>query len=256
LPDQLPAVAAPVLEPLLDDPLAVDDAIAALRRYSLISPPASGVLSVHRLVQAVTVAQLPKSDAEAWQQAAAALITAALPGDPDQPANWLVYAALLAHAQTALDADSAPMTEMASYLGLSGGYIAARDLSRQILDALERKLGAGHSRALAARVSLARLTEQAGDAPSARDQYAGLLPVVEQTYGAEHPLTLAARANLARWTGEAGDAEGARDQYAALLPVIERVYGAEHPDTLTSRANFVQLTGTAGDAAGARDVLR
>ena len=60
---------APVLAPLLDDPLAAGDAIAALRRYSLISPPADGSVSVHRLVQAVTADQMPDGLAWQWRQA-------------------------------------------------------------------------------------------------------------------------------------------------------------------------------------------
>ena len=83
--DGLPADADAALAQLLADPLAVDDAIAALRRYSLISPPNGGLVSVHRLVQAITVALLPASQAAAWQQATAALITAALPADPQLP---------------------------------------------------------------------------------------------------------------------------------------------------------------------------
>ena len=50
---------APLLVPVLDDPLAASDAVAALRRYSLISAPKDGAVSVHRLVQVITVAQLP-----------------------------------------------------------------------------------------------------------------------------------------------------------------------------------------------------
>ena len=106
LADELPPEAGPVLAPLLADPLAVDDAITALRRYSLISPPAGGVVSVHRLVQAITLAQLTDQQAAAWQQATAALITAALPGDPQQPASWPAYAALLPHARAALPLSS------------------------------------------------------------------------------------------------------------------------------------------------------
>ena len=56
---ELEAQVAPLLEPLLEDDLARDDAVAALRRYSLISAPRDGRVSVHRLVQAITLAQLP-----------------------------------------------------------------------------------------------------------------------------------------------------------------------------------------------------
>ncbi len=94
-PGSLPPEAETALGPLLEDALAVDDAVAALRRYSLINAPAGGQVSVHRLVQAITLAQLPPRLAEDWQQAAAALITAVLPGDPQQPATWPVLAALL-----------------------------------------------------------------------------------------------------------------------------------------------------------------
>ncbi len=38
--------------------LAVDDAVTALRRYSLTEPLADGSVSVHRLTEAVTFAQL------------------------------------------------------------------------------------------------------------------------------------------------------------------------------------------------------
>ena len=57
LSDRLGAEVAPVLVPLLTDELAVRDAIAALRRYSLISPVSDGAVSVHRLVQTITVAR-------------------------------------------------------------------------------------------------------------------------------------------------------------------------------------------------------
>ena len=79
------AVVAPMLVPLLDDELARDEAVAGLRRFSLISAPRGGLVSVHRLVQAITLDQLPAEEADAWRRAAAAVIGAALPGDPAGP---------------------------------------------------------------------------------------------------------------------------------------------------------------------------
>ena len=52
-----PEVAAAV-GPLLGDPVAAGDAVAALRRYSLVTPAGDGLVLVHRLVQAITRAQL------------------------------------------------------------------------------------------------------------------------------------------------------------------------------------------------------
>ena len=76
-----PAVAAAV-GGLLGDAVAAGDAIAALRRYSLVTPAGDGLVLVHRLVQAITRAQLPADEADGWGQAAAALVEAAVPADP------------------------------------------------------------------------------------------------------------------------------------------------------------------------------
>ena len=253
LAGQLAPEVAPVLVPLLDDELAAKDAIAALRRYSLISTPVDGSVSVHRLVQAVTADQMPEGLADGWRQAAAAVIEAAIPDDTGQPETWPVFAVLLPHVQAVLTADSDGTARIADYLGNSGNYAAARDLGQRVLDARWQVFGWEHPATLLARVNLAAWTGQAGDPASARDQYAALLPVLERVSGAEHPDTLIIRHELATWTGAAGDPASARDQYAALLPLRERVSGPEHPDTLAARGNLAALTGQAGDPASARD---
>ena len=168
LADRLGPEVAPVLVPLLEDQLAAGDAVAALRRYSLVSPPADGVVSVHRLVQAVTADQMPADVAAHWRQAAAALIEDAIPGGTAySPETWPVCAALLPHAQAALTDDSAGMARIANYLGSSGSYAAARDLQRRVLDAQERVLGPEHPRTLITRHDLARWTGEAGDPATA-----------------------------------------------------------------------------------------
>jgi hypothetical protein len=205
----LGAEAAAEVGPLLGDPVAAGDAITALRRYSLVSPAGDGLVLVHRLVQAITRAQLTADAAGPWEQATAALVEAAVPADPQLPAAWPVCAVLLPHARAVLDLTSTGMWRIAQYLGNSGSYPACRDLFRLIADA--------HT-----------------ESPA---------------YGPEHRDTLGARHELARWTGYAEDAAGARDQYAALLPISERVQGPEHPNTLTTRANLTYWTGQARDAA-------
>ncbi len=245
---------APVLMPLLEDQLAAGDSIAALRVYSMVTPAASGSVSVHRLVQAVTEDQMPAKLAEEWRQAAAALIMAALPDDTASPGSGPAFAALLPHAHAALTGDRAGMAQIADYLAFSGSYAAARDLQRQVLDARERLLGPEHPDTLTTRHNLARWTGQAGDPAAARDMYAELLPVVERVSGPEHPGTLTVRGNLAGWTGEAGDPAAARDMYAELLPLIERILGPEHPDTLTTRGNLASWTGQVKDPVPARDI--
>ena len=244
---------APVLAPLLQDELAAGDAIAALRRYSLITTAADGAVSVHRLVQAVTADRMPAELTREWRQATAALIEDAIPEETDNPETWPRCAALLPHVQAALASDSDGMARIAHYLGSSGSYAAARDLQRRVLEVRERVLGPEHPETLDARGILASWTGLAGDAAAARDQLAALLPVYERVLGPEHPETLDARSNLAAWTGDAGDAAAARDQLATLLPVYERVLGPDHPATLAARGHLAAWTGDAGHAAAARD---
>ena len=250
---QLGPDVAPVLVPLLEDPLVRDDVIAALRRYSLITPALDGSVSVHGLVQVITLNQIPAEHRPQWRQAAAALIEAAIPANTKSPRTWPVCATLLPHAQRVLADHSVGMARIASYLGHSGSHAAARNLQSRIAEACARVHGPEHPDTLTARHELAHWTGRAGDPARARDQFAGLLPIRERASGAEHPDTLTARAGLAYWTGEAGDPAAARDQFAGLLPIRERASGAEHPDTLTARADLARWTGQAGDEASARD---
>src|SRR5215469_3703185 len=98
LPKGLRRPVAKVLKPLAD-PLATSDAIAALRRYSLVTPAGDKRVSVHRLVQAVTADQIPPGLREAWRAAAAAVVEALIPADIKLPGSWTACAELLPHAR-------------------------------------------------------------------------------------------------------------------------------------------------------------
>jgi Tetratricopeptide repeat len=251
--DQLDRDVTTALNPLLGDALAVGDAIAALRRYSLIVPDSAGSVLVHRLVQAVTLGQMPDNLAAAWRQAAAALIEDAIPADTDPPESWPACAALLPHARAALAASSGGIGRIANYLGASGSYAAALDVWRAVTEAREHLLGPEHPETLSARQDLAHWTGETGDPAAARDQFAGLLAAREQVLGREHPETLETRHSLAEWTGKTGDPAAARDQFAGLLAAREQVLGREHRDILDTRSNLAYWTGEAGDPAAARD---
>ncbi|GAB2914045.1 FxSxx-COOH system tetratricopeptide repeat protein [Nonomuraea fastidiosa] len=241
------------LQELPSDPLAVNAAVSALRGHSLISHPADGMASVHRLVQAVTLDRLPPQEQQRWRDVAAMLLESVLPDDPADPAGWPRYAELLPHILTVLTPMSAGTGKTAQYLGASGDYRTARALYEEIGEALAGRLGPEHPSTLTARHELARWTGELGDAAAARRQYANLLAIRQRVSGAEHPDTLTVRHELARWTGELGDVVAARDMYAGLLVVRERVSGAEHPDTLTVRHELARWTGELGDPVAARD---
>ena len=195
---------APVLAPLLEDQLAAGDAIAALRRYSLISPPADGSVSVHRLVQAVTADQMPAELAQAWRQAAAALIEAAIPADTELPRPGPCSRRCCRTPRRLSTDDSDGMAQIASYLGSAAasrrpGISQQESHSRHERD--PRPRAPGHPDRPA---QLAHWTGRAGDPAGARDQFAALLPVRERVLGPEHPDTLTTRDRLATGPGGRG----------------------------------------------------
>ncbi|MFC6365014.1 tetratricopeptide repeat protein, partial [Nonomuraea thailandensis] len=260
-PDNLPCS---VLDALPEaDPLQVGEALALLQSYSLIilTPSPTGLqpgepedlVSVHRLIQAVTLHQLTPDQRDHSRQVAADLILAALPDDPDTIEAWPAYRALLPHARSVLPPGTPGLRRLAAYLGASGDYSTAVQLQQDLYSYAAATLGAEHPDTLTTRHNLAVWTGLAGDAEAARDQLAALLPLRERIQGIEHPHTLTTRNQLARWTGQVGDAAAARDQLAALLPIRGRVLGAEHPETLITRNSLASWTGEAGDATAARD---
>ena len=125
-----------MLVPLLEDELAAGDAIAALRRYSLISPAGDGLVSVHRLVQAVTA----DSDARrAGPGVAAGRRRRDRGRDPRRHRSSRrpgpMCAALLPHAQAGSAADQQRHGADRDLPRLQRQLRAARDLFQLIADA-------------------------------------------------------------------------------------------------------------------------
>ena len=241
---RLGAETAEAIRPLLGDPLAAGDAVAALRRYSLAAPAGDGLVQVHRLVQAVTRAQLTPGQAGQWKQAAAAIVGAAIPTDGSPPGAWRACALLLPHARAVLDLTNDGIWQVARGLGYSGSYAAARDMFALIADAHRdsRDYGPEHPETLTARP-----TSPAG--PGRRGRGPGPRPV--RRPAARHRAGLQPRPpphpdrpRQPRPLDRGGGGRSpARQQYAALLPVRERVSGPDHPDTLKARANLTYWTG-------------
>ncbi|MEU7839123.1 tetratricopeptide repeat protein, partial [Nonomuraea sp. NPDC049129] len=242
-PDHLPAS---ILDGLDDtEDLAVGEALALLASYSLITLTTStddrdaedpqDLISVHRLIQASILAQLPDGQRAAVRHQAADLIEAALPEEVAHVAMWPVYRRLLPHARAALPLDSPGLKQVLDYLEDSGDYATGLAIQREIHAHYLHVSGSDHPDTLTTRHDLATWLGEAGDAATARDQLITLLPIRERVQGPDHPDTLTTRHNLATWTAKAGDAATARDQLITLLPIRERVQGPDHPDTLTTR---------------------
>lgn len=245
------AVAAPVRE-LLTGKLPLNDAVAALGRYSLISIPLQGTVSVHQLVQAITRSQIPEDQLTEWLDAASSLLRSALPEDPALPENWPAFRMLTPHVLATLPA--ADMRSTVQFLRYSGSYGAAAVVQEAVAqDALDR-VGINDSESLTEMANLFYIQGETGDADGARDGLAGLVNGLKNALDPETPFYLQLQAGLARWTGTAGDPVSAITLYEDLLPRLERVFGVTSQRTQQARYNYAAMLGEAEDWASARDL--
>ena len=189
-PDNIDPDLATQIDELRQDSLALDDAVAGLRRHSLIGPPGEAI-SIHRLVQAVTLDQLDGQQQQAWRNTTAALVEAAVPKDVSRRDAWTTCVLLLPHAHV-LEPSCMAMTRLAAAFGHAGDYATAKATWNTIANARTQQLGAEHPDTFSARAHLA---------VDRRDGRCGARPgSVRRCYrcgsgvsGVEHPDTLSAR---------------------------------------------------------------
>ncbi|MEU8614657.1 tetratricopeptide repeat protein [Actinoplanes sp. NPDC048791] len=237
------------------DELDAVEALGVLASFSMISLAGDGV-SVHRLVQAVTLHQLDEPHRDVLRARAGAALDHCLPAHPADPASRPVFARLLPHVIVVLPGDATGLLRTIGYLDAIADYPTAVRLQQRVVDAMPERAGAEDPSVLVAKAELARFTGMTGDAGAARDRYAELLPLFERHFGPEDERTLILRVHLIEWTGEAGARSDAYGGYQRLLPLLDKVLGPDHPRTLYAKMDFANWMGHLGEPGGAREVCR
>jgi tetratricopeptide (TPR) repeat protein len=205
LPERLAATVA--------DPLAYQQTIAALRRYSLLKTSADS-LSVHRLVQAVVRQQLDHDQQQHWASAALHLVCAAFPTEPLDPAVWPASARLLPHALAVTDHATTlsvgPQTtawllaEAGAYVFERADYPHARKLHERAVAIREARLGPDHPDTAQSLRYLAFVLSIQGDLDGAHSLFERALSIRAARLGPDHPLTAQSREHLAAVVVELG----------------------------------------------------
>jgi tetratricopeptide (TPR) repeat protein len=240
----------PLLAPVAADPFQLNDAIAALRAYSLLDrDPRTSTLTVHRLVQAVLLERLPTAEQQPWMQRAVQATNAAFPFI--EFANWSTCERLLPHAQTC--ATWIEQTELATvaaarllnqagvYLYDRGRYAEAEPLYQRALAIRERELGASHPNTVTSLNNLAELYRVQGKYVEAEPLYQRALEIRERELGASHPNTATSLNNLALLYRGQGQYAEAEPLYQRALEICLRMLGEEHPTTQTIGKNYADL---------------
>jgi tetratricopeptide (TPR) repeat protein len=231
-------------------PLAYNQAVSALRRYSLVTVTTS-TLTVHRLVQTVVRDNLSTEDQQVWAGAAARLVTAAFPQGSIDVAIWPACAYLLPHALTVVDhaeplgvepdATAQLLNQATFYLWSRGQYEQARTLQEKALAIDVRVFGDDHPNTLGSMNNLATVRRALGDSQGASELHEQALAASRRVLGEDHPDTLGLMNNLAETRRALGDLHGAHELHEQALATSRRVLGEDHPDTLISMNNLAAV---------------
>ena len=249
---------------LARDPFALDEAIAALRRFAL-AKASEQTLTVHRLVQQVVRDGLDLDEHRHRAAAALRLVYAAFPADHANPEAWPGYGRLLPHALAVsghaqaleIEPGSAAwlLNEAGSYLLRRADYAQARALFERALSIREARLGEDHPETATSLNDLAHVLREQGELDRARPLIKRALAIVEVRYGADHPETANSFTNLALLLHAQGDLGGALALHQRALAIREARYGADHPETAWSLTDLADVLRDQGDLDRARPLL-
>jgi len=253
LPESLTAVAS--------DPLAFDDAVDPLRRYSLVEITEE-TISVHRLVQAVTRDRLDDEKRKKWAEAAVRIVNKAFPFKSDDVGTWPVCSHLLPHALAA--ADHAETLDVASdstgrllnqtglYLKGRAQFAEAKEMHERALAIGEATYGPDHPQVAIYVNNLGLVLQALGDLEGAKKMYERALAIDEATYGPDHPQVAIYVNNLGLVLQALGDLEGAKKMYERALAIGEATYGPDHPTVAIYVNNLGGVLQDIGDMEGAK----
>jgi len=240
----------PVLGPVAADPLEWNQALGALRNYSLLEHnPDTRTLDIHRLVQAVLKAGMDEATQGQWAERVVRALNRVFPSPEFTQWPWcerllpqaLSGAALIEAWDFEFEAAGRLLNQTAYYLHDRARYEEAEPLYQRALGIAEKALGAEHPYVGAGLNNLAALYHAQGRYEEAEPLYQRALAITEKALGAEHPDVGTRLNNLAALYRAQGRNEEAEPLYQRALAIDEKALGAEHPDVGTHLNNLAAL---------------
>ncbi len=186
----------PILQPVTIDPLLLNDALAILRKYSLLSRnPETKTFTIHRLVQAVLKGRMNEEAQYQWAERTVRAVNKAFP-DIGQASQWPRCQYFLSHAQICamlieqhqmLSLDAGQLLYKAGmYLRELGLYAQAEEQLSKSHVLLSQVLGAIHPCVAQSLDTLALLYYNQGRYSEAESLYQHALMLREQCLGPQH----------------------------------------------------------------------
>jgi hypothetical protein len=242
LPEPLATVAA--------DTFALNQAITALRRYSLVERTGD-TLTVHRLVQAVGREQLEPEQQQAWAGLAVQLVKTAFPYDSDDFRTWHACAQLLPHALAASGyaeqfnvvptAVAQLLNQVAGYFFSRAEFATAKTFFERVLAITEAAYGPDHPYVGIQLSNLGTVLQRLGQLHEAKAALERALAITEAAYGPDHPSVGTTLNNLGTLLQELGQLHEAKAAQERAMAITEAALGRGHPNTKMISQNLSQV---------------
>jgi tetratricopeptide (TPR) repeat protein len=257
------------LHEALNSPLQAAGILRDIGSYSLArisdageGPYAGPQLQQHRLVQAVVRDVVPPRERATYRQMAHRLLAAANPGNPELPASWPAYSALLPHllsSDAVSDTDPAVRRltlDEARALWRRGEFITCLKLVTEAAVAWSPALDETDPDLLSASRERSNAMDGLGQFAEAQQADHALYDRLVRRLGQDHPDTLRAAGLLARSYRRMGNFAPARELDEHALAVSVRDRGRDDEETLRLSHNVAVNHRMAAEFAAALEIDR
>ncbi len=254
------------LQDIAADQVRFDEAIGALRRYSLVRRnPETKVLTIHRLVQTVLKDGMQEGKQREWAERAVRAVSAAFP-EVELVEAWQQCQQYLPHAQAC--AELIEQWEMmfpeaarllhrtGNYLYERGQFVEAEPLYLRAVSIREQVLGSDHPDVARSLSDLALLYLGQGKYEQAEPLYRQALAIQEQTLGPGHPDVAIILNDLAMLYYFQGKYEQAEPFHQRARNLFESALGPTHHNVATSLNNLGKLYLAQGRYEQARTLMQ
>ena len=233
-----------------DDPLALNEVLEPLTRYSFIRLDSdSQTYSIHRLVQEVLRDGMDADTQRRWAESIVLTLCEVFP--PVEFKNWPLCRRLLPQVKAAAGliekwdhtsgAAALLLNNAALYCHHRGQYADAEPLFERALTILEKMLGPNHPSVATSLETLAGLYRFQGRHAEAEPLYERALAILEKALEPDHPNVARNLHNLAALYYAQDRYEKAELLYKRALTIGENVLGPDHPDIAQNCNNLGTL---------------
>ncbi len=252
------------LASVVEDDLAFDNAISALRRHSLVKRTGN-TLSVHRLVQVVVRDRMSEGNKQVWVESAVGMVRKAFPSNSDDVRTWPVCVRLFAHAtivvahckaeRAGLSLAAELLSESAMYLRGRGDFVGAKTFNEEALETFETIYGPNHPIVGLSLNNLGRVLLELGDATGARKLLVRALKILKVSRGPKHPYVAIVMNNLGNVLMALRQLKKARNLLERALMIDEDAYGPDHPNIAIRINNLGSVLQNLGELPEARTLF-